>query len=156
MVEVGEAVDYAVRFDGNDDQIIIDEDIPAFTGNISITASINLPDNSGIQFVTMFGDYGWGLYINNGLVAFSSEYSISRHPTSNTSIGENVWTEISVEIEEGIGGHFLIDGQLAGEISAEDAQIPQGDFGSNDCFQSGEDCDELYIGKMGEGCDCNY
>ena len=156
VVEVGEAVDYAVRFDGDDDQIIIDEDIPAFTGNISITASINSPDNSGIQFVTMFGDYGWGLYINNGLVAFSSEYSISRHPTSNTSIGENVWTEISVEIEEGVGGHFLIDGQLAGEISAEDAQIPQGDFGSNDCFQSGEDCDELYIGKMGAGCDCNY
>ena len=66
------------------------------------------------------------------------------------------WTEISVEIEEGVGGHFLIDGVLAGEISAEDAKIPQGNFGSNDCFQSGEDCDELYVGKMGAGCDCNY
>jgi hypothetical protein len=156
VVEVGEAVDYALRFDGNDDKIIIDEEIPSFTGNISITASINSPDNSGIQFVTMLGDYGWGLYINNGLVAFASEYSISRHPTSNTSIGEDVWTEISVEIEEGVGGHFLIDGVLAGEISAEDAKIPQGDFGSNDCYQSGEDCNELYVGKMGAGCDCNY
>ena len=156
VVEVGNAIDYALRFDGDDDIIIIDEDIPSFTNNITITASINSPDNSGIQFVTMLGDYGWGLYINNGLVAFASEYSISRHPTSNTSIAEDVWTEISVEIEEGIGGHFVIDGELAGEISAEDANIPQGDFGSNDCFQSGEDCDELYLGKMGAGCDCNY
>ena len=156
VVEVGDAVDYALRFDGNDDNIIIDEDIPSLTGNISITAKINTPDSSGIQFVTMLGDYGWGLYINNGLVSYSSEYSISRNPVSNISIDENVWTEITVVIEEGVGGYFLIDGEEAGEITSSDANIPQGDFGSNDCYQSGEECDELYIGKMGAGCDCNY
>ena len=156
VVEVGDAVDYALRFDGNDDHIIIDEDIPTFIGNISITANINLPDTSGIQFITMLGDYGWGLYINNGYISYSSEYSISRNPVSNLSIDENVWTEIAVVIEEGVGGYFLIDGQEAGEIMSNDANIPQGDFGSNDCYQSGEECDELFIGKMGAGCDCNY
>ena len=156
VVEVGDAVDYALRFDGNDDHIIIDEDIPTFIGNISITANINLPDTSGIQFITMLGDYGWGLYINNGYISYSSEYSISRNPVSNLSIDENVWTEIAVVIEEGVGGYFLIDGEEAGEIMSNDANIPQGDFGSNDCYQSGEECDELFIGKMGAGCDCNY
>ena len=156
VVEVGSAVDYALRFDGDNDHIIIDEEIPEFSGNISITARINSPDTSGIQFITMMGDYGWGLYINNGMISYSSEYSISRHPTSNMSITENVWTEITVQIEQGVGGQFYIDGVLAGNITSNEANIPRGDFGSNDCYQSGEDCDELFIGRMGAGCDCNY
>ena len=156
VVEVGEAVDYALRFDGDDDHIVVDDEIPSMTGNLSINASINMPDTDGIHFITMLGDYGWGLYVNNGEIAYSSEYSISRHPTSNLTISENVWTEISVVIEENVGGQFFIDGEQAGEIDADDANIPQGDFGSNDCYQSGEDCDELVIGKMGAGCDCNY
>ena len=77
VVEVGSAVDYALRFNGDNDHIIIDEEIPEFSGNISITARINSPDTSGIQFITMMGDYGWGLYINNGMISYSSEYSIS-------------------------------------------------------------------------------
>jgi hypothetical protein len=156
VVEVGSAVDYALRFDGDNDHIIIDEEIPEFSGNISITARINSPDTSGIQFITMMGDYGWGLYINNGMISYSSEYSISRHPTSNMSISENVWTEVTVQIEQGVGGQFYIDGVPAGNITSNEANIPQGDFGSNDCYQSGEDCDELFIGRMGAGCDCNY
>ena len=63
---------------------------------------------------------------------------------------------MTVTIQEDVGGEFFIDGNPAGEISPEDARIPQGDFGSNDCYQSGEDCDELYFGQMGAGCDCNY
>ena len=55
----------------------------------------------------------------------------------------------------GEGGSF-IDGELVHQFSQQDAQIPQGDFGSNDCFESGDDCDELFIGRMGAGCDCNY
>ena len=156
VVEVGSAVDYALRFDGDNDHIIIDEEIPEFSGNISITARINSPDTSGIQFITMMGDYGWGLYINNGMISYSSEYSISRHPTSNMSITENVWTEVTVQIEQGVGGQFYIDGVPAGNITSNEANIPRGDFGSNDCYQAGEDCDELFIGRMGAGCDCNY
>ena len=56
----------------------------------------------------------------------------------------------------GEGGSFFIDGELVHQFSQQDAQIPQGDFGSNDCFESGDDCDELFIGRMGAGCDCNY
>lgn len=156
VVEVGEAVDYALRFNGNDNYVIIDEDLPIFTSNITITARINLPDTTGINFISMLGDYGWGLYVNDGQIGYSNQYSIARHPTSNLTINENVWTEVSVQIEENVGGTFLIDGQIAGTISAEDSIIPQGDFGSNDCYQSTEDCDELFIGKMGAGCDCNY
>ena len=156
VVEVGTAVDYALRFDGIDDQIIIEDEIPEFIGNISISMTINTPDSSGIQFLTMLGDYGWGLYIHDGALAYSSEYSISRHPTSTELIPENTWVEVGVEIEEGVGGYFYIDGAVSGEIPANDANIPQGDFGSNDCYQSGDDCDELIIGKMGAGCDCNF
>ena len=57
---------------------------------------------------------------------------------------------------ENLGGEFRINGMLAGNITAQQAMIPQGDFGSNDCFTSGDACDELYIGSMGAGCDCNY
>ena len=44
------------------------------------------------------------------------------------------------------GGEFFIDNSSAGLIDVNDSQIPSGDFGSNDCFQSGEECDELFIG----------
>ena len=34
--------------------------------SITITALVNTPDTDGIQFITMLGDHGWGLYINDG------------------------------------------------------------------------------------------
>ena len=156
VVEVGPGADYALRFDGVDDQIVIDEDLPNYSEAIEISAMVNMVDTSGLNFITMLGDYGWGLYINNGVLGYSSEYSISRHPTSNTSINADEWTQVSVIIEAGTYGEFFINGEPAGIIQVEDTNIPQGDFGSNDCYQSGADCDELFIGKMGAGCDCNY
>ena len=42
VVEVGDAVDYALRFDGQDDHVIIEDEIPEFTDSISITALIGL------------------------------------------------------------------------------------------------------------------
>ena len=51
---------------------------------------------------------------------------------------------------------FTINGTKVGNISAENAKIPAGDFGSNDCYTSGDSCDELYIARMGAGCDCYY
>jgi len=156
VVEIGEGADYALRFDGVDDHIIIDADIPVWDDHIEIEAWVNVPDKSGIQFVTMLGDYGWGLYLNNGYLAYSNEYSMSANPTSNVSIQENVWTHIKVIVDTQGGGEFFIDNESAGLIDVNDSQIPAGDFGSNDCFQSGDDCDELYIGRMGASCDCNH
>ena len=75
---------------------------------------------------------------------------------SNISVQEGVWTHVKVVVNNENGGEFFIDNQSAGLIDINKSQIPNGDFGSNDCFQSGEDCDELYIGRMGAGCDCNY
>ena len=158
VVEVGDGADYALRFDGQDDHILIDEPetISNWNDTLEIEAWVNVPEIDGIQFITMFGDYGWGLYLNNGFLAYSDEYSLSKNPISNISIPEGVWTHVKVVINSTIGGEFFIDNQSAGLIDAENSQIPKGDFGSNDCFQSGEDCDELYIGRMGAGCDCNY
>ena len=156
VVEVGEGADYALRFDGDDDHIVIDEDLPDWGNHIEIEAWVNVADTDGIQFITMLGDYGWGLYLNDGYLAYSNEYSLSRNPTSNVSIQEGVWTHVKVVIDSENGGEFFIDNVSAGLIDVNHSQIPAGDFGSNDCFQSGEDCDELYIGRMGAGCDCNY
>tara|TARA_B110000444_G_scaffold146725_1_gene137168 strand:- start:16510 stop:19995 length:3486 start_codon:yes stop_codon:yes gene_type:complete len=156
VVEIGEGADYALRFDGVDDHIIIDADIPIWDDHIEIEAWVNVPDKSGIQFVTMLGDYGWGMYLNDGYLAYSNQYSMSANPTSNVSIQENVWTHIKVIVDTQGGGEFFIDNESAGLIDVNDSQIPAGDFGSNDCFQSGDDCDELYIGRMGAGCDCNH
>ena len=156
VVEIGDGADYALRFDGDDDHIIIDEDFPDWGNTLEIEAWVNVADTDGIQFITMFGDYGWGLYLNDGYLAYSNEYSLSRNPTSNVSIQENIWTHIKVVVNTETGGEFFIDNSSAGLIDVNDSQIPSGDFGSNDCFQSGEECDELFIGRMGAGCDCNY
>jgi len=156
VVEIGPGADYALRFDGVDDYLISDEEMPDWDGHIEIEAMVNMPDTSGINFIAMMGDYGWGLYINNGYVAYSNEYSMSNNPTSNITITENNWTNVKVVIEENSYGTFYIDGIEAGSMEPEQAKIPSGDFGSNDCFQSGSECDELIIGKMGAGCDCNY
>ncbi len=156
VVEIGEGADYALRFDGDDDHIIIDEEMPDWNGEIEIEAWVNLAETEGIQFITMYGDYGWGLYLNDGYLAYSNEYSLSRNPTSNISVQQGVWTHVKVVVNTENGGEFFIDNQSAGMIDVNKSQIPSGDFGSNDCFQSGEECDELYIGRMGAGCDCNY
>ncbi|MBG45245.1 MAG: hypothetical protein CMB76_01845 [Euryarchaeota archaeon] len=156
VVEIGDGADYALRFDGDDDHITIDEDFPDWGNSLEIEAWVNVADTDGIQFITMFGDYGWGLYLNDGYLAYSNEYSLSRNPISNISIQENVWTHIKVVVNTETGGEFFIDNSSVGLIDVNDSQIPSGDFGSNDCFQSGEDCDELFIGRMGAGCDCNY
>ena len=156
VVEIGEGADYALRFDGDDDHIMIDEEMPNWMGEIEIEAWVNLADDEGIQFITMYGDYGWGLYLNDGYLAYSNEYSLSKNPTSNTSIQTGVWTHVKVVVNSQTGGEFFIDNVSSGLIDVNKSQIPDGDFGSNDCFQSGEECDELYIGRMGAGCDCNY
>ena len=80
VVEIGEGADYALRFDGDDDHVVVYDEIPEFTDSIEIEAWINIADSSGIQFITMLGDYGWGLYINNGLLAYSNEYSSVTNP----------------------------------------------------------------------------
>ncbi len=156
VVEIGPGADYALRFDGIDDYVISDEEMPDWGNHIEIEASINMPDTSGISFITMMGDYGWGLYINNGYVAYSNEYSMSNNPKSNMTITADNWTNVKVVVEENSSGEFFIDGVPAGTFSSDQAMIPEGDFGSNSCFQDGLECDELYMGRMGAGCDCNY
>ena len=157
VVEVGQGADFSLRFNGEDDHIkISNDDELQPNASLLIEATIKPSDLSGIRFITMKGDYGWGMYLSEGYIGYSSEYSLSKHPLSNMSVTVDNWSTIEVEIVEGVGGEFRIDGIPVGNISAEDANIPVGDFGSNDCFTSGASCDELYIARMGAGCDCYH
>lgn len=157
VVEVGPGADYSLRFADQGDRIEIPHDDHLnITESLALSAWVHPLSNEGIQFITMKGDYGWGMYLNGGELAYASEYSLSQHPTSNQTIPVDAWTHVEIEVVEGLGGEFRINGEPAGTISAEHAQIPTGDFGSNDCFTSGDDCDELFIASMGAGCECNY
>ena len=159
VVEIGPGADYALRFDGESDHVVVPDDTGLDTSNDSsvvISAWVHPFSVQGNQFIIMKGDYGWGLYLSNDRVAFASEYSLARHPTSNTTVQANVWTLVGVEVTRGVGYAFSINGEEAGTVLDEDADIPLGDFGSNDCFEQGLACDELYIGRMGAGCDCAH
>ena len=159
VVEVGPGADYALRFDGIDDYVEAetDEDFD-LNGSLTISADIYPYSSTGTQFIAMLGDYGYGMYLNNGHLAYADEYSLSKHPVTdvNVTVPTMQWSNVAVALTEGEGGSFFIDGQLVGSFDASQSNIPAGDFGSNNCFESGSDCDEFIIGKMGAGCDCNY
>jgi len=159
VVEVGPGADYALRFDGINDYVEAETDTDfELNGSLTISADVYPYTATGTQFITMLGDYGYGMYLNNGHLAYADEYSLSKHPSTgvNVTVPTMQWSNVAVALTEGEGGSFFIDGQLVGSFDASQSNIPAGDFGSNSCFESGEDCDEFIIGKMGAGCDCNY
>ena len=157
VVEVGPGADFSLRFNGEGDHVVVDhDDNLSVEGNLTLSAWVYPYSDEGLQFIMMKGDYGWGMYLKDGHLAYASEYSLSRHPSSNLTVDTDAWNHVSVTVEAGVGGHFTINGMEAGNITAEQAMIPAGDFGSNDCYTNGEDCDEFYIGRMGAGCDCNF
>jgi len=159
VVEIGPGADYALRFDGASDHVVIDHnddlDMTSMT-HLELSAWIHPYHLETNQFILMKGDYGWGMYLQGEHLAFSSEYSLSRHPVSNGTVEMDTWTHVQVNVVVGEGYTFHINGEEAGVVIDEDATIPLGDFGSNDCFETGEDCDEFYIARMGAGCDCSY
>ncbi|MDA8610134.1 hypothetical protein N9L86_02870 [Euryarchaeota archaeon] len=157
VVEVGEGADFSLRFDGESDHVEVPHDDSLNISNsLYLSAMVYPYSTDGIHFIAMKGDYGWGMYLNNGNLGYASEYSLSKHPTSNSTVDDNTWSHVEIEFIESVGGEFRINGEPAGLISAEESLLPLGDFGSNDCFTSGDACDELYIGSMGAGCECNY
>ena len=159
VVELGPGADYALRFDGHSDHVVMDHDDGLDMTNMThleLSAWVHPYTVEGNQFVVMKGDYGWGLYLHDDHVAFSSEYSLSQHPVSNGSVDVDTWSHIQVSVVVGEGYTFHINGVEAGVVLDEDASIPLGDFGSNDCYETGLDCDELYLARMGAGCDCNH
>ena len=160
VVEIGPAADYSLQFDGDDYIEVEPITIDSIQDELTIMADVYPYTTEGTQFVFMNGDYGFGMYLANGYLAYSDEYSLSKHPKANENqsmlIATNQWTNIAVTITEGVGGGFYINGELIHTISSDDAQIPLGDFGSNECYELNLACDELVIGKMGAACDCNY
>ena len=159
VVEIGPGADYALRFDGESDHVVMDHDDGLDMTNMTqleVSAWVHPYSLEGNQFIVMKGDYGWGLYLHDDQVAFSSEYSLSQHPVSSGTVEVDTWTHVQVNVVVGQGFTFHINGIDAGFVADEDASIPLGDFGSNDCYETGLDCDELYIARMGAGCDCNY
>lgn len=159
VVELGPGADYALRFDGHSDHVVMDHDDGLDMTNMThleLSAWVHPYTVEGNQFIVMKGDYGWGLYLHDDQVAFSSEYSLSQHPVSNGTVEVDAWSHIQVSVVVGEGFTFHINGVEAGVVLDEDASIPLGDFGSNDCYETGLDCDELYLARMGAGCDCNH
>ena len=159
VVELGPGADYALRFDGQYDHVVFDHDEAldmTDQTHLELSAWVHPYSLDGNQFVMMKGDYGWGLYLNDGRVAFASEYSLSQHPVSNTTLEVDAWSLVQVLVIVGEGYSFFVNGEEAGIVLDEDASIPLGDFGSNDCYEGELACDELYIARMGAGCDCNH
>ena len=159
VVEIGPGADYALRFDGGGDHVVVPHDGGLDLANMThleLSAWVQPHHLEGNQFMMMKGDYGWGFYLADDHLAFASEYSMARHPISNGTLAADTWSHVQVNVVVGEGYAFSIDGAEVGVVTDTAAQIPLGDFGSNDCFQSGDACDELFIGKMGAGCDCGY
>ena len=159
VVEIGPGADYALRFDGEYDHVVFDHDDAldmTDQTHLELSAWVHPYSLDGNQFVMMKGDYGWGLYLNDDRIAFASEYSLSRHPVSNGTLEVETWSFIQVLAVAGEGYTFFINGEEAGVVLDDEATIPLGDFGSNDCYENELDCDELYIARMGAGCDCNH
>ena len=99
------------------------------------------------------GDYGWGMYLNGGQIGYASDYSLAKHPFQQLSFFNHGRHEI--DLIENVGGEFRINGIPAGNISSQDAMIPQGEFGSNDCF-IGWFMWRVVHWQYGAGCECNY
>ena len=159
VVEIGPGADYALRFDGGSDHVVMDHnddlDMTNMT-HLELSAWIYPYHLESNQFIMMKGDYGWGMYLQGEHLAFSSEYSLSRHPVSNGTVEMNTWTHVQVNVVVGEGYTFHLNGEEAGVVLDDEATIPLGDFGSNDCFESGDACDELFLARMGAGCDCSH
>ena len=72
VVEVGPGADFSLRFDGYGDHIVIDHDEGLSTnGSLSIEATIKANNLDGIRFITMKGDYGWGMYLSDGYIGYA-------------------------------------------------------------------------------------
>ena len=156
VVEVGPGANYNLRFDGIDDYVEVEHDEALhFNDTIKIQAKIKLESNEGNQFIVMKGDYGWGMYVREGMLAFASDYSLSKHEISNTSLPLNQWVDVAVEVNA-TNGVFFVNHTPSGNFDTNNLTIPDGNFGSNYCFENNLGCDELIIGKMGASCDCNY
>ena len=92
-------------FDGYDDYIMVDEEIPSFEYDITIEASVNVP-----KLITSISLLCWvttdGIILNNSYVAYSNEYSMSRNLVSNVSLETNTWTDIKVVVNTTEGEQF--------------------------------------------------
>ena len=156
VVEVGPGANYNLRFDGVDDYVKVEhDDSLQFNDTIKIEAKIKLESNGGNQFIVMKGDYGWGLYVREGYLAFANDYSLSKHEISNMPLPLDQWVDVAVEVNNTIGV-FFVNHTPVGNFDTNNLTIPDGNFGSNYCFENALSCDELIIGKMGASCDCNH
>ena len=160
VVEIGLAADYSLQFSGEDYIESEPLNLSSLNHELTLSADIYPYSTTSTQFIFMNADYGFGLYLSNGYLAYSDEYSLSKNPKANSNVSlklpVNEWSNVAVTLTEGIGGGFYINGEFIQNLSATDAQIPLGDFGSNECYEQTRDCNEFVIGKMGAACDCNY
>ena len=161
VVEVGPGADFALRFDGQDDHVMTGDlpgmAEPSTTGELTIEARIHPGNVEGLQTVVMYGDYGYGLYLDGDQLAYASDYSLSKNPRSNAShpVPVDAWSTVAVTVNSSTGGAFFLNGVAVGTFETDKATIPAGDFGSNECYEANLACQNLVIGRHGAGSD-NY
>ena len=126
VVEIGPGADYALRFDGAEDHVVMDHNDRLDMENIThleLSAWVHPYGTEGNQFILMKGDYGWGMYLSDNRLAFSSEYSLSQHPVSDGIVEADEWSHVQVNVVVGEGYTFRINGNDAGVVIDEDATI---------------------------------
>ena len=85
VVEVGAGADFSLRFNGDGDHIEIPHDDGLNISNsLYISAMIHPYTTDGIQFITMKGDYGWGMYLNGGQIGYASDTVLQSTPFPTT------------------------------------------------------------------------
>ena len=83
------------------------------------------------------------------------KHSLSKNALSeaNTTLSADTWSTVAVAVNASTGGTFFLNGEAIGSFDATQAEIPAGDFGSNDCYDAGLACENLMIGRHGAGAD---
>ncbi|MEQ8777003.1 MAG: LamG-like jellyroll fold domain-containing protein [Marinoscillum sp.] len=116
------------------------------SGDITLEAWLrpNAPQTN-IGNVLMKGSYGYAFGImNDGTIAFWQSGSQNSGPESTASIVQDgvTWTHVAIVNQGGVGTTFYINGVAVGSNAT----------GGSFQTQAGD----LYIGRQGAGCNCNF
>jgi hypothetical protein len=142
----------SLLFDGNNDYLQTTTTTFDVTNQLTIEAWVNPTANNDFKNILVFGDYAWGLALNdnvcngasgkNKLLYWTSGAACASQPQSTIAVPDNEWSHVAVVVDKSVGTTvFYINGNVAGTVTS--ATI-------NSSTAS------LYVGVQGEGLIDNY